>query len=42
VHGRVACGEPTIVDVWITAKENGSGCFATASLKTSRILNPPL
>lgn len=29
------------VDVWVTAKENNSGCFATTSVKTSQILNPP-
>lgn len=30
-----------LVDVWITAKENNSGCFAATSIKTGQILNPP-
>lgn len=30
-----------LVDVWVTAKETNGGCFATTSIKTSKILNPP-
>ncbi|HEY7567980.1 MAG TPA: hypothetical protein VH762_10445 [Gemmatimonadaceae bacterium] len=30
-----------LVDVWVTAKETNGGCFATTSVKTSQILNPP-
>lgn len=29
------------VDVYVTAKENTSGCFAMTSIKTKQILNPP-
>jgi hypothetical protein len=30
------------VDVWITAKETTSSCFAMTSIKTKAILHPPL
>jgi hypothetical protein len=30
-----------LVDVYVTAKENNSGCFAATSIKTSQILSPP-
>jgi hypothetical protein len=30
------------VDIWITAKEQPNGCSAATSIKTGKVLNPPL